>query len=247
MTALAEFADRLAEIGERHGAATRGPYFWWGNTDNHQAGLAGRGPCGVTEVITTVKVDRDPTGRDAAEIRSGMRECGYEPDDIEKYILDWAFDESASTRHDERLALSDSNGWLKAVEKLAVYQVARNQGLPDDTPRDHPKVYRADICDVRDNPNGDFLKHSWADIEWMSETLARVAALAVPKPAAVFDEAGNFCGLVTAPPDTHQTYKHRANCIRCSGWCTEAAPCECCWASVDPADLIEALTGRDPE
>lgn len=42
----------------------------------------------------------------------------------------------------------DADHFMVSGKGLAVYQVARNQGLPDGTPRDHPKVYRADVVDI---------------------------------------------------------------------------------------------------
>lgn len=42
----------------------------------------------------------------------------------------------------------DADHFMVSGKGLAVYQVARNQGLPDDTPRAHQKVYRADVVDI---------------------------------------------------------------------------------------------------
>lgn len=175
---LADFTARLEQITATHAAATTGPWFWWGNTDTHAAALAGHGAHGVTEIITTTSVERDPNGPDAERMRASMAEHGWEATDIEAYVQAWAADPEGTAREDHRLALSDRNGWLKTVEEAAVYTVARKAGLPDDTPRDDPAVYRADICDVRDSPNGDFLRQSWEYVKWMSEALTRVAALA---------------------------------------------------------------------
>lgn len=84
-------------------------------------------------------------------------------------------------RKDTRLALTTPDHWRKPVSEVAVYEVARAQGLPDDTPRENSKVYRADICDVR-NPNGQFLASSWSDVR---DLLAEVKRL-----RAVIEEAG---------------------------------------------------------
>ena len=52
---------------------------------------------------------------------------------------------------------------LQPAEALAVFEVARSQQLPDNTPADHPKIYRHDVVDVR-NANGRFLAAAWQDI-----------------------------------------------------------------------------------
>ncbi|MGP9488912.1 ead/Ea22-like family protein [Glutamicibacter sp. BW80] len=52
--------------------------------------------------------------------------------------------------------LDDDSLMMETAKDLMVYEVARNQNLPDDTPRNHPKVYRADVVDVR-HPNARFM------------------------------------------------------------------------------------------
>lgn len=132
-------------------AATPGPWFWWGNTDNHSVALCGRQPgLGVAEVLSTISIERDPHGRDAQRLRQDLNEyfeCSVEQ--IEDAVNAWAFDEYGEPRSDNRLSITDEKFIRRDVEELVVYEVARNQGLPDDTPRDHPKVYRADVVDVR--------------------------------------------------------------------------------------------------
>ncbi len=60
------------------------------------------------------------------------------------------------------------NRAIDVMRKLAVYEVARHQGLPDDTPRDHPKIYRADVVDVR-NKTARFIAESLPAITtWLS-------------------------------------------------------------------------------
>ena len=245
-TPMQQFNAHLAGVQDLLARTTPGPWFWWGNTDQHQIMLAGRGPYGVTGVVTTVGVDRDAGGRDAAGIRSGMRDCGYDQAAIDTYVHDWAFDEDRTPRQDERLALANADGWLKTVEELAVYEVAVKQGLPNGTPRDHPKVYRADICGVRDNPNGEFLAGSWSLVEELSRTLARVAALVVEQPTARLDENGDFCGLVSGRAEGHRTLGTRAISDG-YGCCSPTSPCADCWPGVDMAALIEALTGQESQ
>ena len=136
---------RLAE------AATPGPWFWWGNTDNHSVALCGRQPgLGVCEVISTVGVERSTTGREADSLRRDLAEyTDLSLSGIEDAVQEWAFDEYDQPRIDQRLSVTDENHIRRTAEELAVYEVARAQGLPDDTPRDHERIYRADVCDLR--------------------------------------------------------------------------------------------------
>ena len=136
---------RLAET------ATPGPWFWWGNSDNHSIALCGRQPgLGACEVISTVSVERSTTGREADQLRSDLAEyTDMSLSEIEDAVQEWAFDEYGQPRIDQRLSVTDENHIRRAAEELAVYEVARAQGLPDDTPRDHERIYRADVCDLR--------------------------------------------------------------------------------------------------
>ncbi len=142
--------EKLAELRRLLDAATPGPWFWWGNTDTHSVALCGRQPgLGVCEVISSLNEERSIASRDADQQREGMRDAGYTEAQIAKAIEEWAEDEWGYPRTDARLSVTDEHYIRRTAEELAVYQVARAQGLPDDTPRDHPKVYRADVCDLR--------------------------------------------------------------------------------------------------
>lgn len=168
---------QIQEIRERVSKTTPGPWFWYGNTDNHSISLAGRQPgLGVCEVLSTIRVDRSTTSRDADSFRSSLSDLtDLTEEEIEKEVLAWAFDDYGNHRSDNRIALTDENYIRQDAEELAVYQVARAQGLPDDTPRDHPKVYRADIVDVR-NANGKFLAHSKGDVEALLSEVDKLQA-----------------------------------------------------------------------
>ena len=174
----------LEAIRARLAAAAPGPWFWWGNADYHSISLCGRQPgLGVAEVISTIRVERSLDSREAQNARASLGDCGYSETDIEDIMSDWASDNySGDPRFDERLALTDENFIRHPIAEVAVYQVARAQGLPDDTPREHPKVYRADVCDVR-NANGQLIAHAPADIaallaevERLRTALAEVSA-----------------------------------------------------------------------
>ena len=141
----------VAELRHLAEAATPGPWFWWGNTDNHSVALCGRQPgLGVCEVISTLSVERSTTGREADQLRSDLAEyTNLTLSGIEDAVEEWATDEYDQPRTDQRLSVTDENYIRRTAEELAVYEVARAQGLPDDTPRDHERVYRADVCDLR--------------------------------------------------------------------------------------------------
>lgn len=143
--------ESLAELRRLAEAATPGPWFWWGNTDSHSVALCGRQPgLGVREVISTLSVDRSTTGHEADQLRRNLAEyAGMSLGDIEEAVEAWATDEYDQPRTDQRLSITDENYIRRTAEELAVYEVARAQGLPDDTPRDHERIYRADVCDLR--------------------------------------------------------------------------------------------------
>lgn len=143
--------SQITELERLSIGTTPGAWFWWGNADNHAVALCGSQlGLGVCEVISTLRVDRDPKGREATQMRENLRDCsGMTPEEIDEAVHEWAVDEYGYPRTDERLAITGPDFIRHHVNEFAVYEVARRQGLPDDTPRDHPKVYRADVCDVR--------------------------------------------------------------------------------------------------
>lgn len=178
------------DIRDRWAKATPGPWFWHGNTDNHNVALCGRQPgLGVCEVMSTINVDRDPNSRDAHQLRESLRDVTTMSDEqVEDYVREWAYENGSDsfdgTRTDTRLAITDANYIRHDVDTLAVYQVARAQGLPDDTPRDHPKVYRADVTAVR-APNAEALAHAWGDIHALLDENDRLRAEVATLRAAI--------------------------------------------------------------
>lgn len=244
--------DVLAAIAARHAGTTGGPWFWYGDTDSHNVSLAGQQPgAGVTEVLTTVQVERDPTSREAQRLRANFMDVtGCDDDEAARAVSEWAHDADGAPRTDSRLALLDPETTiLRTVEELAVFTVARQQGLPDDTGADNPKVYRRSICDVR-NANGKFLAASWADVAWllgqvqqMRNTLDQVEALLPPAGEQRVDERGNFYGLDTSPQDSHRTAGGRA-WSDAGTWCYPDSPCPLCQEPVNPHALREALNGK---
>lgn len=166
----------ITAIRDRWAATTPGPWFWWGNTDSGNEALCGRQPgLGVCEVLSTIDVDRTPTDKGAKDYREFLAGeqvfdaalDGYRaltPDERDQRVRDdYLTDAWGGPRRDTKLALTDGENIRRALPEVAVYRVARAQMLPDDTPREHPSIYRADIVDVR-NPNGKALASAWSDV-----------------------------------------------------------------------------------
>jgi hypothetical protein len=124
---------------------------------------------GVSEILGTISVERDIEGRDAASIREYLEDTGWGEEDIQQEIRRWATEAQPFgevPRKDERLSITDDGGVRRQISELEVYEVARAQGLPDETPIDHPAVYRTDICDVR-STNAKFLALSWGIVQYL--------------------------------------------------------------------------------
>jgi hypothetical protein len=166
----------LVAIKARHAAATPGPWRWWGNTDSHNIALVGHQPgLGVCEVISTLGVERDPKGRDADRIREYARDGEMTDEEVEEEVEKWATDAWGELHRDDRMAITDEHYIRHNAENLAVYEVARAQGLPEDTPREHPKVYRGDVVDLR-NANARFLAAAWKDVADLVAEVERLLA-----------------------------------------------------------------------
>lgn len=150
------------------------PWFWRGNADYHNEGIAGRVPGhGVVEVLTTTSITRQSDSREAQMYRADLRECFQDEDRIEAEMERWLTDEDGYSRADERLCLTGDDHMLVPVSDVPVFEVGRNQKLPDDTPRSDPRIYRADIVDVN-NTNGRLLV---AAVNALPELIARIRDL----------------------------------------------------------------------
>ena len=143
--------DELDAIRALDAEATRGPWAWRGNTDSPGSlRLAAPG----IDVLSTIPVERDPN-----DVHPDLLDaCGGDEHAARKWQRHWAWDDAADCiRTDERLALVNPATFMyEPADTLAVYEVARAQGLPDDTPGDHPKVYRRDVVALR-HPNARML------------------------------------------------------------------------------------------
>lgn len=166
--------SNLAAIAARLTAAPAGPYFWHGNVNNHDIALSTRLPgLGVCSILTTTAVERDKHGHNAQRMVDNLRDVGITHQDVEAALDEWAHDIDGEPRTDERLALLTKDITLEPAENIAVFEVARAQGLPDDTPISDRRIYRGDVVDLR-NDAARFLASSWADVNTL---LAEVHAL----------------------------------------------------------------------
>lgn len=132
--------------------APGGPWWWAGNIDHREdVYLAARVPgVGVTSVLSAIPEEMSEAdwGRLWDE-DSDLQDCV----DRDAYI-----DYQMTGEPRRHIAFLDSpeSLMMERGRDRAVFEVARNQNLPDDTPRTHPKVYRADVVAVR-NPIADLL------------------------------------------------------------------------------------------
>jgi hypothetical protein len=131
--------------------ATPEPWHWAGNTDTGEPYLAtwipGAGRC---QVLAIGHEDRSTTGRAAEEVRSYARECDADPDE---FLQEWALDRYGEPVQEPRLWLYEDLMAVNARDRV-VYEVA-----PQATTRDDPRVYRADVSDIR-HPDAAFIAAS---------------------------------------------------------------------------------------
>lgn len=145
--------EERAELRAIAEAAQQGRWWWGGDIGNHRgdvelhAVVPGSG-CGVVDILRQLPVERTPTMAD--KMVDQAREHIDDEDELKAIRKEWLTDSYGQRRTDNRLAFADpENHFVTPGRELAVFEVARNQGLPDNTPADHPKVYRHDVVDVR--------------------------------------------------------------------------------------------------
>ncbi|WP_230854492.1 hypothetical protein [Arthrobacter terrae] len=143
-----------------------GNWFWRGNTDHEEPSLNCIVPSlGRVEILGHVPIDRVA---DSFEARQHLREFKdtfmVTDDEAERHMADWLWADQAYDlpNTDSRLSVTDERNVKQPVRDLAVYEVARHRGLPDDTPRTHEGIYRGNIVDVR-NPIAQHLAAASAD------------------------------------------------------------------------------------
>jgi hypothetical protein len=130
-----------------------GPWFWGGNTDHEEPSLNCIVPrLGRVEVLGHCPVDRV---RDSFEARQYIEDLensyGTQTEENrEACLLEWLWADEAYEvpNTDSRLTVTDERNVKQPVRDLAVYDVARIRGLPDDTKREHDGIHRGNIVDV---------------------------------------------------------------------------------------------------
>jgi hypothetical protein len=163
--------DAVEEIRQRAAAATPGPWTWRGNMDNEDPRLVGRNRVdpesgkrkfpGMVEVLWSYPRERTSTDRGARDYGAYLDE-NYQltPEEIAERVEDeWRLDRWGEPVRETRMCFTSPDCYAQDARELAVYEVAR-----DATSRDDPKVYRADIVDVR-HPDAQFIAHARQDVE----------------------------------------------------------------------------------
>lgn len=227
MSAMAD--ERLTEIRALDTAALPGPWRWHGNTDYPDSICIENREWVVVAANARVRTaedvefkryvdylletdtgelytDHDDDGNDWADEAS--REAGAlarATEQARTEMLTGAWGEPAEDRRLYFGPAPDREAPRGFAQDLAVYQVARNQGLPDDTPADHSKVYRRDLVDLR-SPNARMLTDGR---QALTELLAEVDRLRRWKAEAmqvlegwevVYDALGRPGGLGESKP-----------------------------------------------
>ncbi len=159
-------AERLAAIQARHEAATGESWHWSGNTDTGEPYLAtwipGAGRCSV---LAIGHEERSTTGREAERVRDDAVE--YSLGDPDELVNDWAHDRFGQPARDPRLWFF-TDLMADPAREHVVYEVA-----PAATTREDPKVYRADIVDIR-HPDAQFIAHARADVPWLLDRVRQL-------------------------------------------------------------------------
>lgn len=168
---MTETKDLASEARAALDGVTPGRWVWRGNTD-HRGDVELRavgGPHGHLDVMRRCQED-DPAETAAAEWDAD-RELG-------DYIDRDRWIEMREANPEKYISFgADGAHWhVTHGRDLVVCEVARNQNLPDDTPRDHPKVYRADVVDVR-NANARFIAAAPDLVRRMAAALEEAEAL----------------------------------------------------------------------
>ncbi|MDJ0337447.1 hypothetical protein [Cryobacterium sp. PH31-O1] len=158
----------LTAIRARADAAANGPWWWGGNVDNNSdVGLRGPGNGhGVIDVMrtSTEDIEEDAAGKewDSTDASDYIDRDGY---------IQWRTENPKS----HLCFLREDEMFIEPARDLAIFEVARNQKLPDDTPRGHPKVYRGDVVGVR-NANAEFIAHARTDIPALLAEVTRLSS-----------------------------------------------------------------------
>ena len=161
--------DRLRAVAE---AATPGSWHWSGNTDTGEPYLAAWAPgIGRTSVLAIGYEDRSTTGRAADDVRDYALDSEMDP---EEAVEDWALDRYDQPIKEPRLWFYRDHMAVYAREHVQ-YEVA-----PQATSREDPKVYRADITDVRLPDAQHIATFSPATVLMLLDEIERLRTCAIP-------------------------------------------------------------------
>lgn len=152
--------ELIAECERLLGAATPGPWRWYGNMDYSDPRLLGAGPCGGTDILSDIPIDRKP---DDPRIRD--LDDQFDSDQVESMREEFLTDEMGEPRTDERMAFT-VDGVKREARGMVIYEVA-----PNATERNDPKVYRADIVGIR-HPDAELIAAAPSLIRQLCDALA---------------------------------------------------------------------------
>lgn len=157
-----------ATLRELLAAASSTPWRWSGNTDYEDVRLAAANGSEVFAVIDRDHTPDDPLSRAHTEyLRCIKVQIGGEfrrltDEEIAEAVRVSMVDDQDGDGEEvpltyKALAFYVPGFFYQHARDHAVYQVARIRELPDDTPRSDERIYRADVCDVR-NPNAQLIR-----------------------------------------------------------------------------------------
>lgn len=170
--------EALAEIQSRVDRATGQAWHWAGNIDTGEPYLAtwlpGWGRCQIFSIgheTRTVDDARSQEYREDLRSEEGLTD----EDEIHERVLDSITDENGNYVTVPRLWFY-GDGVAAPAREQVVFEVA-----PEATSREDPKVYRADIVDIR-HPDAQFIAHSREDVEALLNEVHRLKALLPVRP-----------------------------------------------------------------
>lgn len=140
-------------------AIVPGPWSWRGNTKFGDPELSGWVPGkGRTLVMAHTEVPRtraDTRFDDGVSTLTEIYEISR-AEATERIITEWLHDGAGEIAKDTRATFNTSENMMAVARENVVFEVARNQCLPDDTPATDPRIYRTEIVAVR-NPLAEHL------------------------------------------------------------------------------------------
>lgn len=176
--------EALAVAATTAAAIVPGNWSWAGNTKYGQPELSAWVPGkGRTLVMAHTDVQRtrlDPRFDEGVASLREFRELSY-AEAVEEMAAGWLRTGDGELATDTRLTFNTAENRMIVACDNVVFEVARAQGLPEDTPASSPEIYRTDIVAVR-NPLAEFMAAASAStvlelVERLRAAEARVAEL----------------------------------------------------------------------